>query len=143
MTERDERLDERLENFVALHRPLDLTQMEGLLDQYGIAMVCAYPEILFDPDSQLLPPGWWYRESTPGYPSQPYRLWQYLAQGRSPEGPHPPTGAEAVPWEDRLARASEAYRVLDELFSPARRTASYGPAPGRQQYGLNSRPGYS
>ena len=47
MKRKDERLDQRLGDFAPLRQPINEIHLERLLDRYGIALVCDYPQILF------------------------------------------------------------------------------------------------
>ena len=143
MKRKDERLDQRLGDFAPLHRPINEIQLERLLDRYGIALVCDYPQILFEHRDQLLLPGWQYRESRHEYLTAHY--------DRSPRQDHRevagpknlPTEATVFPRQDYLTRLCSAYRVLDEIFAPASKAPSYRPNSGRNGYGTRARSDYS
>ena len=143
MKRKDERLDQRLGDFAPLRQPINEIHLERLLDRYGIALVCDYPQILFEHQDQLLLPGWRYRELSR----------EYLGSGyvRSARSDHQqamapmsgPAGTNAPSPENLLARLGAAYRVLDEIFAPAPKPPSYRPNSGRRGYNMNTRPGYS
>jgi hypothetical protein len=97
--------------------------MEELLRRYGIGLVCACPQILFGYESRLLSVGRddGIERSLGLYHGTPYETpWR---------GPVNRGSRETV-----LSRLNTAYRILDEIYAPARRCArvagGYGPAPG-------------
>lgn len=143
MKRKDERLDQRLGDFAPLRRPINEIQLERLLDRYGIALVCDYPQILFEHRDQLLLPGWWYREYwqeylTAHYDRSPHQDYREIVGPRNLR-----TETTAPPRSDHLARLSSAYRVLDEVFASTPSVPSYRPMSGRNRYGMKARPGYS
>ena len=100
----------------AQDRSYSYAHSEAMLSRYGIAYVCAHPEILF---------------RGPGRPTS--RLVE-LASGRRPRRSHLVTGACAEPQDkgtcgkadDLLLRLNEACRILNEIYAPfhlATRTA--------------------
>ena len=118
MKRRNDRLDQQLGDFGPLRQPIDEIALERLLDRYGLALVCDYPQILFERPGEWALPGWRKRHA-PGYDLRACYDWpDYLAadgladtrywRGRS--GEHPP--------EILIDRLSSAYRILDEIYAP-------------------------
>ena len=143
MKRKDERLDQKLGDFAPLHQPINEIHLERLLDRYGIALVCDYPQILFEHHDQMRLPGWWYREAAPGYLA--------IGYGHSPGPLYPQDTARdgpalRGPWpvhRDPLEALCEGYRVLDAIFSPAPKAADYPRGPRRQAYAATGRRAYS
>ena len=141
MKRKMDRLDQRLGDFGPLQRPINELDVERLLDRYGVALVCDYPELLFERRDQLLLPGWRYREAVPEYPRFAYR-WPSPIEDNHPAvgmtfspraGPDPP---------GRLfSRLSDAYRILEEIYAPVQRASR--PRHSTSSYGANDNSSYS
>ena len=142
MKRKTDRLEERLGDFGPLPRPINELAVERLLDRFGIALVCDYPQILFERRDQLLLPGWRYREIQQEYP-------RFFYARPQPTNTSPSATvekglfvrAEAGPSRGFFGRRSDAYRILDEIYAPARRETAG--RRGGQGYGKNRENTYS
>jgi len=118
-----DRLDQRLGDFAPLQRPINELDVERLLDRYGIALVCDYPQLLFERQEGLLLPGWRYRDALHEYPRFTY-IWPKHPdemQSASERGAFSQTRRN--PPDRLLGRLSDAYQVLDEIYAPVQRTS--------------------
>lgn len=143
MKRKDERLDQRLGDFAPLRRPINEIQLERLLDRYGLALVWDYPQILFEHRDQMQLPGWWYRGLDREYEGSRYAFSACSRHHRAVAPLSGPSGTNTPAPTDLLARLGEAYRVLDEIFSPAPKAADYPRAARRQGYCTTGRRGYA
>jgi len=135
MKRKTDRLDQRLGDFAPLQRPINELQVERLLDRYGIALVCDYPQLLFERREGLVLPGWRYRGEVHEYPRFTYG-WPSPADARGPsaELPRPKLTEPALP-DRQWGRASEARQILDEIYAPVQRR------PGRSSHGYGASDG--
>ena len=131
MKRRDERLDQRLGDFAPLHRAINEIHLERLLDRYGIALVCDYPQILFEHRDQMRLPGWWYRENAPGYLDIAYRRSSHAWYPPLPERTAPATGDYHFAHQRAMTRMREAQGVLKEVFYSS--STENGSRPARQR----------
>lgn len=131
MQRRNERLDQRLGDFAPLDRAINEIHLERLLERYGIALVCDYPQILFEHRDQMRLPGWWYRENAPGYLDIAYRRSSHAWYPQSSEQTAPAAGNTEFTYQRALTRMREARRVLGEVFYSV--STENGSRPARQR----------
>ena len=141
MKRKTDRLDQRLGDFGPLRQPINELQVERLLDRYGIALVCDYPQILFERQDQLLLPGWRYRGMVDEYPRFTYG-WPSPRDAGEPAGELPRLRlTEPSPPDRQWGRVSEARQILDEIYAPVRRMPQ--PRQGRSNYEARAHSPYS